>query len=299
MQWLLRSTLLLVVAGLALSAYGFSHFQPARPMVGKSGVVPVEGRRVGYALTGQGPTVVLLASAGRSASDFNELIAALDAAGYRSLAIEAPAAGRSDPLEDPEVSLHVLAGDVAAVLDVVGPDPETPVFLLGHAFGNRVARAFATDFPGRVRAMMLLASGGRVPPEIDVEEAFQTIFSSPPLPDAQRIPVIQEAFFAGDNRVPDYWVGGWHPLTLLTQTRATTQTPIESWWDGGSAPILILQPRDDVLAPPGNAELLRRAFPERVRVIEIPEAGHALLPEQPKILARVIVDYLDAYTQED
>ena len=297
MRWLIRSTLVLVAAALALTAYSFLSFQAARPLTGEAGVVRVEGRRVGYALTGQGPTVVMLASAGRSASDFNELIAALEAAGYRILAIEAPAVGSSDPVDDPDVSLHDLARDIAAVLDAVGPGPKTPVFVLGHAFGNRVARAFATAFPERVRATLLLASGGRVPPQIDIEAAFRTIFATP-LPDSLRIPVIRQAFFAAGNPVPDYWVAGWYPRTLLTQTRATSQTPVQSWWNGGSAPILILQPRDDVLAPPGNAELLSRAFPERVQVIEIPQAGHAPLPEQPEQGAGAVIEFLDTHSSE-
>lgn len=297
MRWLIRCTLTLFAAAAALTVYGVSSFQAARPLAGKAGVLRIDERRVGYSLSGEGPTVVMLASAGRSASDFNELIAALNAAGYRSLAIEAPGIGDSDAILDSEVSLHDLAADVSAVLDAVGSGVATRVFVLGHAFGNRVARAFASGFPERVRATLLLAAGGRVPPQIDVEEAFATIFSTP-LPDALRGPVIRKAFFAGSNAVPDYWMGGWYPSTLLIQTRATTQTPVESWWDGGNAPILVLQPRDDVLAPPGNAELLSQAFPERVRVIEIPEAGHALLPEQPERVARSVIEFLDAYRPE-
>ena len=136
-----------------------------------------------------------------------------------------------------------------------------------------------------------------MPPQIDVEKAFQTIFAAP-LPDSVRAPVIRKAFFAGDNPIPEYWMVGWYPTTLLTQTRATSQTPVESWWSGGHAPILVLQPRDDVLAPAGNADLLVRAFPERVRVIEIPQAGHALLPEQPERVARAVIDFLNAHRRK-
>ena len=297
MRWLIRCALLLVTATLALGVYSFLSFDAARPLAGEAGSVQVEGRRVAYSRRGRGPTVVRLASAGRSASDFNELIAELSAAGYRSLAIEAPGVGDSDPISDPEVSLHDLAANVAAVVDAVGPVSETRVFVLGHAFGNRVARAFASAFPERVRATLLLAAGGRVPPEIDIEKAFETIFAAA-LPDSVRVPVIQSAFFAGDNPVPDHWVSGWYPSTLLIQTRATSQTPVESWWDAGGAPILVLQPGDDVLAPPGNAELLRQAFPERVRVVEIPNAGHALLPERPERVAHHVVEFLDARSGE-
>ena len=293
MRWLIRSALFFVTVALALGVYNFLSFEAARPLVGEAGSVQVQGRRVAYSLSGQGPTVVMLASAGRSASDFNELIAELSAAGYRSLAIEAPGVGESDPISDGEVSLHDLAANVAGVLDAVGPASEIRVFVLGHAFGNRVARAFARNFPERVHATLLLAAGGRVPPEIDIEKAFATIFAAG-LPDTVRVPVIQNAFFAGDNPVPDYWKNGWYLSALLVQTRATAQTPVESWWDAGGAPILVLQPGDDILAPPGNAELLRQAFPERVHVVEVSDAGHALLPEQPERVAEHVIEFLDA-----
>jgi pimeloyl-ACP methyl ester carboxylesterase len=48
----------------------------------------------------------------------------------------------------------------------------------------------------------------------------------------------------------------------------------------------------DVLAPPENAEILRREGGERVRVAYIERAGHALLPEQPRLLAETILSYL-------
>ena len=48
----------------------------------------------------------------------------------------------------------------------------------------------------------------------------------------------------------------------------------------------------DVLAPPENAEILKREGGDRVRIAYIERAGHALLPEQPRILADTILTYL-------
>jgi hypothetical protein len=48
----------------------------------------------------------------------------------------------------------------------------------------------------------------------------------------------------------------------------------------------------DVLAPPENAEILKREGGDRVRIAYVEQAGHALLPEQPRILADIILRYL-------
>jgi len=52
-----------------------------------------------------------------------------------------------------------------------------------------------------------------------------------------------------------------------------------------------VQPLQDVLAPPENADAVREAAPERVQIIQIDRAGHALLPEQPDAVARAVIEF--------
>ena len=49
---------------------------------------------------------------------------------------------------------------------------------------------------------------------------------------------------------------------------------------------------DDAIAPPANAEALVKAAPERVKVVMLPNAGHAMLPEQPQAIGTIVLDYL-------
>lgn len=37
---------------------------------------------------------------------------------------------------------------------------------------------------------------------------------------------------------------------------------------------------------------MKREFADRVTVVELPNAGHAMLPEQPDLIANIIVDWL-------
>jgi len=45
------------------------------------------------------------------------------------------------------------------------------------------------------------------------------------------------------------------------------------------------------MAPPGNGHALREQFGERVRVIDLPRAGHFLVSEQPEAVTRAVAEF--------
>jgi pimeloyl-ACP methyl ester carboxylesterase len=57
---------------------------------------------------------------------------------------------------------------------------------------------------------------------------------------------------------------------------------------------LVLQGLDDVLAPPENARILKAELGDQVTVVDIPQAGHAMLPEQPQLIAKAVTRYASA-----
>ena len=57
-------------------------------------------------------------------------------------------------------------------------------------------------------------------------------------------------------------------------------------------PLLVIQGLDDEAAPPGNGHALREQSGERVRVVDLPHAGHFLLLEQPEAVARAVSEFL-------
>jgi len=69
---------------------------------------------------------------------------------------------------------------------------------------------------------------------------------------------------------------------------------LEDWWGAGTAPLLVIQGLDDEAAPPGNGHALREQFDERVRVIDLPRAGHFLVLEQPEAVTRAIAEFVGA-----
>ena len=235
---------------------------------------------------GAGPTVVLLPSLGRGAHDFDDLSFRLASAGYRVVRPQPRGIGGSrGPLEG--LSMRILAEDVAAVIHELGGEP---VVLVGHAFGNRVARMTATLHPERVERVALLAAGGRVPIPDEVASDLRASFDTRG-PERDRLAAIGRAFFA-EGHDPAVWSEGWHAAVASAQGAATRGTPVETWWSAGGKPLLVVQPAEDRIAPIANAHDLAARFPDRVRVVEIPRAGHALLPEQPEAVAAALLAWL-------
>lgn len=114
----------------------------------------------------------------------------------------------------------------------------------------------------------------------------------PALPPDKHLEAVRFAFFAPGND-PSVWRGGWHQDVALAQSGATEAVDVGRWWGaGGRVPILIVQGLQDVVAPPENGRMLKEAEPDRVTLIELDGAGHALLPEKPTEIAQAVVEFL-------
>lgn len=261
----------------------------ARACEGESRSIVRGGRRIGYFVRGAGPAVVLLPSLGREASDFNELSATL-AAHRRTIAIDPPGIGLSDLPTEP-VSLFDLAEDVAAVIHA---EQAGLAVVIGHAFGNRLARATATRHADAVASLVLIAAGGKYPIPGLAFDALLGCFN-PDQSAEEHFACVAYAFFADGNVVPAYWRRGWYPATARIQGAAVRATPVDSWWHGGGRPMLVIQGSADRIAPRADsADVLAADFPDRVTIALIKRAGHALLPEQPNAISDAIVRFLSS-----
>lgn len=243
--------------------------------------------RIEVCAQGDGPPVVLVPSLGRGAEDFEDLAGRLAAAGYRALRPQPRGIGASrGPMHG--ITLHDYASDMAAIIEGNGGGPAV---MAGHAFGNFVARTTAADFPQRVRAVVLLGATHVWPVPPDVRASINKSHDMS-LPEEERIRCMQHAFFAPGND-PRVWLGGWHEEVMHAERAATEATPTEEWWMAGRAPVLDMQPAHDVMTPPEVRNRYRDEFgADRVTMTVIPNAGHALLPEQPAAVADAILAYL-------
>jgi pimeloyl-ACP methyl ester carboxylesterase len=162
--------------------------------------------------------------------------------------------------------------------------------VVGHAFGNRVARMLATDHPELVRAIALVAANiGKAPSPPPIRAAIRAS-ADPSLPEVERLAALRFAFFAPGND-PSSWLTGWHPEVLAAQRLAGDRTSRAEDFAGGEAPILYLQPGHDPLAHVEDAEAYKAQFGERVTVVVISHASHAVVAEQPDAVSDALIDY--------
>jgi pimeloyl-ACP methyl ester carboxylesterase len=235
---------------------------------------------------GQGRVIVLLPSLGRGASDFDAVAERLAGAGYRVLRPQPRGIGQSrGPLTG--IDLHDYASDVAAV---IAHEDNGAAFVVGHAFGNRVARMLATDRPDLVRAVALVAANiGKAPSPPRVRQAIRNS-ADLLLSDVERIEALQFAFFAPGND-PRGWLEGWHPEVLQAQRVAGDLTSREEDFAAGRAPILYLQPDHDPLAHVEDATAYKETFAERVTIVVIERSSHAVIAEQPDAVSAALISY--------
>ncbi len=240
---------------------------------------------------GAGPLVVILPSHGPDSEDYDVVAAGIAKAGYRVLRPQPRGAGRSTgPMRG--LTLHDFARDVAAVIEHEGGGPAV---VAGHAFGNWVARMTAVDYPHLVRGVAIIAAAAKAYPggfagAKELSEAVRKA-GDPSLPDAERLTHLRVAFFAPGHDA-SAWLKGWHPEAGESQFAAGRATTQSEWWSGGKAPLLDLQAGLDPFKPRAMMNEIREEFGERATIVVIPDASHALIPEQPAAVVDAIVAWM-------
>jgi pimeloyl-ACP methyl ester carboxylesterase len=253
--------------------------------------------RIEVAAEGRGPLIVMLPSRGRGADDFDEVAGELVKAGFRVLRPQPRGAALSlGPMQN--LTLHDLAHDVAAVIRNAGNGG--PAIIVGHAFGSWVARMTAIDHPELVRGVVMAAAAAKAYPVgfPGAQELSEAVRKSGDftLPDGERLRYLRLAFFAPDSD-PRIWLQGWHPAADEMQLAAGRATEQSEWWSGGGVPLLDLQGELDPFKPRSMANEMREEFGERVSVVVIQDASHALIPEQPDAVAAAILAWIKKLPQ--
>lgn len=231
---------------------------------------------------GQGPTIVLLPSLGRDSLDYDPIAEGLAAKGYQVLRPQPRGMGDSrGPMEG--ITLADLADDVACTIDQAG---KAPAIVVGHAYGNWVARMLAARHPQSVRGVVVAAAAAKTYPKSLSASIIR--IADPKTSREDRLKELQATFFAPGNDA-SVWLDGWHPEVRTSQRNASDATPKALWWSaGGKVPLLDLQAESDPFMPADRRQELREELGPRVSVVTIPGASHALLPEQPQQVVEAI-----------
>jgi len=231
-------------------------------------------------------TLVLQPSSSRDSEDFDEIAEMFAAAGFHVLRPQPRGmCGSTGPMDG--LTLHDYARDVA---EVIRREAGRPAVVLGHAFGQWVGRTVAADYPDLVRGVILAAAAAKGANPALREQLAKCVDTS--LPDAERLAALQIAFFAPGHD-PSSWLGNWHPIASRSQRAASTATNQAEWWTAGSAPVLDVQAERDPWRPRATVNGIRDDLgADRVTIAVIPDASHALIPEQPEALVRIVTDWV-------
>lgn len=237
-------------------------------------------------VAGSGPVLFLLPGLGRPSEDLDPFAARLIAAGFRVAQPDPRGSGGSIGAME-NMTLHDLAADIAAVIEALGASNVT---IIGHAFGNRIARTVAADRPDLVKRVVLLGCSGKVQPTPAIAEAIRLAQAVDTPPDV-RAKAVREAWY-GPGRDISVWMEGWSQPVMKAYLAAAAATDIKDWWTSGNADVLIVQGADDVSAPPENGRLLKAEIGDRATSIELKGVGHSVPIEDPDGVAKVVIQHL-------
>ena len=257
-----------------------------------------EGCGLVYEVIGSGPrTVALLNGIAMSVSHWKPISDRLAAAGFRVLAHDM----RGQLLSDKPggYSLEGHARDLAALMDRL----EIPrLHVLGTSYGAEVGLAFARDFPDRVESLVLVDGVSETDALLSatVESWSRAARADPGLFYRTIIPWNYSAGYIAANREaldkreaiirslpPDYFeafAGLCEAFLKIDLTKDLGRI---------GCPTLVLVAEKDILKHRGFSEILVRGIPGS-RLAEIPEAGHAVVVENPGAVADAALGFWEA-----
>ncbi|MBG11497.1 MAG: hypothetical protein CMD92_10120 [Gammaproteobacteria bacterium] len=243
----------------------------------------------------ESPELILaLPGSGGDFSRYKRIGPLLAEAGYRIVVInQRGIMGSTGQLES--LTLHDLADDVISVADHFGA---RRFHMVGWAFGNRTSRMLATDYPERVASVTLIAAGGIVPALTKPGE-LGSLLGDKSLTFNEKKGLARRTLFSPstDEKIVEDYVKtlSYWPAARAAQQNANRNTPLEEWVDGGKGPLLMVMGEDDLTAPIENGHLMKAEHGERLRLVIVPNAGHAIGLEKPTETAATIVEFLKGH----
>jgi esterase len=205
--------------------------------------------------------------------------------------------GLSPHSEDWDYS--VMAADIAELIDELGL---SDCILLGHSMGGMVAMQVALHFPQKIARLIVLDMAPKVypPPHDGVLEGLLAV-------DLKVIKTRKEADKVLSGYIKDegtkqfllknlYWKDdttlAWRfNLPVLAKKREVVGIPFDSSSSVSNVPALFIKGEKSDYILDSDHQLIKRIFPN-ARFISIPNAGHWVHAEQPKLFFEAVLSSL-------
>ncbi len=261
--------------------------------------VDVDGVRLRTSIRGVGRPLLLLTGIGAGLELAAPFEHALNPYGVQTIAADAPGTGASTRYRRPR-RMPGLARTFELMLDALGYGQ---VDVLGVSFGGILAQQLAHQAPGRVRRLVLAATGagvaglGGVPGS---PRAMLTLATPRRYQSRDYYRGIAGALYGGQaRRDPDALLhGSIAPFPEAPSVRGyIDQLYAISFWTGLpwlwrlQQPTLVLAGDDDPIVPAINGRILASIIPN-TRLEIIHGAGHLFLLERPIEMAALVADFL-------
>ncbi len=259
------------------------------------------GVRIAYETHGSGEPVLLIMGFGAPRQAWIGQIPPL-AERFHVIALDNRNAGESEVT--PNCTMQLMAADAMAVLDAAGIDN---AHIVGLSMGGMIAQHIALEYPERVRSLSLCTTTCGGPRAVqagpDVLAGLMGMQSAT-LTD----PSVLEKF--GWILFPREWLAA-NSAKLATAMAPLINVPRPSMpavqaqlmailshntyerLPAIAHRTLVLHGTDDVLIPPGNANLLASQITSS-RLEWIPGSGHGFNFQEPETFNRILIDFLSA-----
>ncbi|MGC1852384.1 MAG: alpha/beta hydrolase [Solirubrobacterales bacterium] len=267
----------------------------------RSDSIEIDGRRLAWRSVGEGPPLVLITGYSGAAAGWDPQFLAALGQSFEVICPDNRGIGDSELGElDEPLTIDAMAADVEALLDALEID-RLPV--AGWSMGGFIAQALAARAPGRVEALVLLATnpGGSASVPSD-PDAFARLIDHSGSPRKQATRLIALLFPPDVAPEMDRQIGDvvaadraeLSPAALQAQ-----QAAIGAW--GGvdptrlekvsQLPVLAVCGSEDIVIAPANTDRLALRWPN-CRVERFDGCGHAFMAQEPEQLAGLIASFL-------
>lgn len=261
----------------------------------------VNGVRLSYDLTGEGPVVALVAGRGMPREWWTEdHVRPYREAGYSVLRFDNRGMPPSESAHEP-FTLSDLVDDAAALLDAL---ELSRCVVVGHSMGSLITQELAHRRPDLVRAAAMVASLARQPGWVDVfhHGMIELFESGAAVPTELLLGTLFGQLYNPGELADDQRVMPWLE-ELLSEPPWEDPGRVNQWrayagYRGDparlariAAPCLVVSFERDLIMPPVLGREVAQAIPD-ARFVELPHAGHWGMILDPASTHRIVLDFL-------
>lgn len=249
----------------------------------------IKGLKANYKIQGEGDPFLILHGWRSSSNSWISVQKILAIKGFKIIIPDFPGFGNSETPKNP----WSVDDYIEWLKDFIEETKiNTPVFLLGHSFGGRVAIKFSVKYPETIKSQILLASAG-IKPELNSKQRIFSrmakvgnfIFSKKPLRSFKNQ---GENIFYYVIRQTDY-------LKVNKTMRETMKKILAEDLSGFLIKIkqktLIIWGKKDKLVPVMYAYMMKEKILNS-KLIILPDSGHSPHLDNTEKLAEIITDFL-------